>query len=95
MKTPGGQRPHSVAVDPTGKRVAVGYDDTRTVEIFDARTLERIAVADNSDIENGNLLAVVLVVGRQVRPRRRALSAVHRWRSGSIRCGFGMPTAGR
>ncbi len=67
VKTPGGQRPHSIAVDPTGKRVAVGYDDTRTVEIFDARTLERIAVADNSDIENGNLLACRLVVGRQVR----------------------------
>ncbi|MGE0034178.1 MAG: caspase family protein [Xanthobacteraceae bacterium] len=58
VKTPGGQRPHSVAVDPTGKRVAVGYDDARTVEIFDARTLERVAVADNSDIASGNLLAV-------------------------------------
>ncbi len=58
VKTPGGQRPHSISVDPTGKRVAVGYEDTATVEIFDARTLQRIAVADNSGIEIGSLLAV-------------------------------------
>ncbi len=58
VKTPGGNRPHSVAVDPSGARVAVGYDDARTVEIFDAKTLERIAVADNTDIARGNLLAV-------------------------------------
>ena len=58
VKTPGGNRPHSVAVDPSGTRLAVGYDDARTVEIFDAKTLERIAVTDNTGIGRGNLLAV-------------------------------------
>ena len=31
VKTPGGKLPHSVAIDPSGKRLAVGYHDTHAV----------------------------------------------------------------
>src|SRR5262245_46897817 len=58
VKTPGGNRLHSIALDPSGERVAVGYEDARTVEIFDAKTLDRVAGADNAEIARGNLLAV-------------------------------------
>jgi hypothetical protein len=45
----GGKLPISVAVDPAGQRLAVGFDDTTAVEIYDAVTLRRIALADTAD----------------------------------------------
>jgi WD40 repeat protein len=58
VATSGGKEPYSVAVDPAGKRLAVGFDDTHAVEIYDATTLRRIAVADTTDIANGNFFNV-------------------------------------
>jgi len=48
---PGGQQPLSVAVDPEGKRLAIGYFDTTAVDIIDAKTLKPIAAADNRNTE--------------------------------------------
>ena len=50
--TSGGQQPYSVAVDPAGQRLAVGFHDTPAVEIYDATTLRRIGAADTADVSN-------------------------------------------
>jgi hypothetical protein len=52
VATPGGKRPFSVAVDPAGRRLAVGYDDSATVDIFEVSTLRRLASADKADADN-------------------------------------------
>ena len=39
----GRQGPHSVAVDPAGQRLAVGFTDTAAVEIYDATTCAGLA----------------------------------------------------
>ena len=49
VKTPGGKLPHSVAIDPSGKRLAVGYHDTHAVDLFDARDLKPLGPADTAD----------------------------------------------
>ena len=48
IATAGGKLPRSVAVDPTGQRLAVGFNDTTAVEIYDAATLRRVGVADTA-----------------------------------------------
>jgi WD40 repeat protein len=55
---PGGKRPYAVAIDPTGRRLAVGYDDTPHVSILDAISLAPVAEADTRDLTNGNLASV-------------------------------------
>jgi WD40 repeat protein/uncharacterized caspase-like protein len=55
---PDGKRPTSVAIDPSGWRVAIGYGDEPTVSILDARTLEPLAKAQNDDLYNGALASV-------------------------------------
>ena len=49
-----GQRPYGVAIDPAGRRLAVGFDDAPKVSILDATTLAPIAEADADDV-TGNL----------------------------------------
>jgi WD40 repeat protein len=39
VATKGGKRPYSVAVDPRGQFVAVGFDDTQALDVFDASVL--------------------------------------------------------
>lgn len=56
--TRSGRQPISVSVDPTGNRVAVGFNDKPAVEEFDAHTLRRLGAADTSDLRNGHLPAV-------------------------------------
>jgi WD40 repeat protein len=58
IATAGGKRPYSVAVDPSGRRLAVGYDDTINVDIYDAQTLRRIGPADTRGVDSGNLFVV-------------------------------------
>jgi WD40 repeat protein len=51
-EAPDGKRPSGVAIDPTGRRVAVGYaDETPPVSILDARTLAPVARARASDLK--------------------------------------------
>jgi WD40 repeat protein len=54
-KTPGGERPFAVAVHPHGDKVAVGFRDSREVEIYDANDLQRLFVADTVGVNNGEL----------------------------------------
>ncbi len=59
VATPGGKRPFSAAVDPAGRRLAIGYTDAATaVDILDAATLRRVASADTKDVDRGDLFAV-------------------------------------
>jgi WD40 repeat protein len=46
VKTQGGKHPFNVAVHPSGDRVAVGFDDSTKVEVYDTRSLKRLFAAD-------------------------------------------------
>ena len=56
--TQGGKEPFSVAVHPQGGKLAIGFNDTTAVEVYDARTLKRLYAADTSGISGGNLSKV-------------------------------------
>jgi WD40 repeat protein len=58
VQTAGGKDPSSVAADPAGQRLAVGFRDTTAVDIYDATTLRRIAVADVADANEGDFSSV-------------------------------------
>jgi WD40 repeat protein len=55
VAAPGGKRPYDIAIDPSGRKLSVGYADTFAVDILDAVTLRRIAAADVRGISEGNL----------------------------------------
>jgi WD40 repeat protein len=55
VAAPGGKRPYDIAIDPSGRKLAVGYADTTAVDILDAVTLRRIAAADARGISEGSL----------------------------------------
>ena len=44
----GKEEPFSIAVNPDGAKLAIGFDDTAAVEVFNSRTLKRLYVADTS-----------------------------------------------
>ena len=50
----GGNRPYSIATQPHGGKLAVGFYDTTAVEVYDARTLKRLYAADTSGIGRAN-----------------------------------------
>jgi WD40 repeat protein/uncharacterized caspase-like protein len=56
--SPDGKRPYDVTVDPSGRRVAVGYDNETPVSIVDVITLMPIGRAETSDVDNGDLSGV-------------------------------------
>ncbi|MCC5876956.1 MAG: caspase family protein [Candidatus Sumerlaeia bacterium] len=56
--TTGGDRPFQVAVSPDGRRLAVGFDDTTAVEIYDAQSLRRLGAADTTFATQGCLSSV-------------------------------------
>ena len=53
IETLGRERPYSIAVDPRGKLLAVGFDQSTRVDIYDAATLEFRFAADVKGIYNG------------------------------------------
>jgi putative peptidoglycan binding protein/WD40 domain-containing protein len=50
---------YSIAADPRGELIAVGYSDTQTVDVYDASTLTLRFSADTKAFDNGNLSKVV------------------------------------
>ncbi len=57
-KAAGGAEPYSIAVHPKGGKLAVGFDDTTAVEVYDAASLKRLYAANTDGISGGNLNAV-------------------------------------
>ena len=53
-----GRSPYGVAIDPAGRRVAVGFNDAPDVSIFDATSLAPISEADVRGVGSGNLANV-------------------------------------
>jgi WD40 repeat protein len=54
----GGKEPFSVAVHPQGGKLAVGFDDTIALEVYDARTLKRLYSADTGGISGRSFYGV-------------------------------------
>ena len=88
-----GKQPYGVAVDPAGRRLAVGFEDTAKVSILDAATLAPIADADVGGVTNGDLLASH---GRATagRSRRAASRRRNRTASGAFFCASSIRTDG-
>ncbi len=55
---PDGKELFGVAIDPSGRRIAVGYDDTTSVSILDAKTMMPLGKAQTGDVKNGDLSSV-------------------------------------
>ena len=51
VEAQGGKLPLGIAVDPVGRRVAVGYDDVPGVWILEANTLQPMARAETGDLK--------------------------------------------
>ncbi len=58
VATRGGRNAFSVAVDPRGQLLAVGFSDSRKIDIYDAATLNFRFTADVKGVDNGNLASV-------------------------------------
>ena len=54
----GGEQPYSIAIHPDDAKLAVGFNDTTAVEVYDSQTLKRLYRADTSGITDGNLSSV-------------------------------------
>jgi len=57
VATRGGKEPYSVAVHPSGNRIAIGFNDTSVVEVYDAASLDWRFAADTKGV-NGLFLGV-------------------------------------
>lgn len=55
MKLAGGERPFSARYSPDGTRIAVGFTDTRVIQVLDSERLSEVARASNAGIEHGSL----------------------------------------
>jgi WD40 repeat protein len=63
VKTPSGVNAYSLAVDPTGRKLAVGHIQGSSIDIFDAATLSWISSADVRGL-SGDGQAVAWTAGR-------------------------------
>jgi hypothetical protein len=57
-KTAGGAEPFSIAVHPKGGKLAVGFNDTTAVEVYDAASLQRLYAANTDGISYKALASV-------------------------------------
>lgn len=53
-KAPGGGEPYTASFSPDGKQIAVGFNDTTTVNVLDGHSLAFL-YAPTRDVDNGNL----------------------------------------
>ncbi len=59
LAAPGGGKPFGIAVDPSGRKLAVGYYDNVAVDVLDAGNLHRLASADTQGVSIGDLFSTV------------------------------------
>jgi WD40 repeat protein len=55
---PGGKAPYSARFSPDGSKIAIGFDDSTSVDVLDGRDLSPLYAPDTSGVTNGNLIAV-------------------------------------
>ncbi len=58
VKVRNGERPFGVNVDPSGRNIAVGFDDKSQVDIYEAESLRYKYSPDLNGVRNGSLVAV-------------------------------------
>ena len=56
--TQGDKKPYSIAMHPKEAKLAIGFNDSTAVEVYDARTLARLYAADTSGIREGRFHGV-------------------------------------
>lgn len=54
IQTSGGKQPYSLAFAPDGSKVAVGYNDSPTIEVYDGASLKLLYKPDIAGAENKN-----------------------------------------
>ncbi|MDP8239705.1 MAG: caspase family protein [Candidatus Hatepunaea meridiana] len=57
VKAPGGSQPYQVSFSPDGSKIAVGYHDSRQVDVLNGK-LSHLYSPDISGVNNGNLFSV-------------------------------------
>jgi hypothetical protein len=65
IKAPHDKQAFSLAIDPSGRRLAVGYADSPMVDLFDAHDLRSLGTPDISGVDNGDLAAIAWSPDRQ------------------------------
>ena len=89
-----GQQPYGVAIEPAGRRLAVGFVDSPNVSILDAASLAPIAEADVGGETNGSLSNVAWSRdGARIIARRHRERPMER-RGSQCFCGFSIQTDG-
>ncbi|MBV8441266.1 MAG: caspase family protein [Hyphomicrobiales bacterium] len=90
---PDGKLPAGVAIDPSGRRVAIGYGYDSSVSILDATTLVQLAKAETDDLK-GALANVAwshdggtLVAGSNARDQSRGYYFLRRFDPNGLRLG--------
>lgn len=73
VRPSGGERPHSARFSPDGRWIAVGFVDSRVVQVLDAQDLSERARPDVSGVDNGDLSEVAWSADG------RSLVAAGRW----------------
>jgi WD40 repeat protein len=59
----GGKEPFSIALHPRGGKLAVGFNDTTAVEVYESQSLNRAYAANTAGVSGGNLSAVAWSAG--------------------------------
>jgi hypothetical protein len=100
VETAGGKQPNSVAIDPAGQRLAVGFYDTKAVEIYDATALRRIGAADTVDVDDGPFANVAWsrdgtrIFAGGTASDRSGRFRIRSWTRDGLRAGSGVAVAG-
>jgi len=58
-KAPGGSQPYQISFSPDGSRIAVGYDDTPSVDVLSADDLDKLYSADTEGFSGCDFVSVV------------------------------------
>ncbi|CCK80692.1 caspase family protein [Desulfobacula toluolica] len=64
VKTSGGKQPYSIAFSLDNEKLAVGYNDSGTVEVFSAKNLELLYRPDNKDADTWDKRLFSLTFGQ-------------------------------